>query len=147
MEVSAGIARCKAAEAADMKPEEIGVFFITPCAAKATSIKAPYEKEKSFVDGVVSIKDIYLRLLRELEKRGECEGMEMAGFEGVRWANSGGESIAFGTDRFLAVDGIHNVITILDEIENDKLEDIDFVEALACTGGCLGGPLMWRMLI
>src|SRR5690606_6674561 len=58
-----------------------------------------------------------------------------------RWANSGGEGLAVGTDNFLAVDGIHNVISIFEAVENDKLEGIDFIEALACTGGCLGGPL------
>ena len=26
-------------------------------------------------------------------------------------------------------------------MEDDKLEDVEFVEALACQGGCLGGPL------
>ena len=26
-------------------------------------------------------------------------------------------------------------------VENDKIESVDFIEALACTGGCLGGPL------
>ncbi len=141
MEVIAGIARKKAAEEADILPDEIGIFFITPCAAKVTSIKAPYEKEKSNVDGAISIKDIYLRLLNEIERLDAQENMEIAGFYGVSWANSGGESSALGTDRYLAVDGIHNVIDILDEIENDRLSDIDFVEALACTGGCLGGPL------
>lgn len=141
MEVIAGIARRKTAEEAGIPSDEIGVFFITPCAAKATSIKAPYEKEKSNVDGAISIKDICLRLLNEMERLDIQENMEIAGFNGVSWANSGGESSALGTDRYLAVDGIHNVIDILDEIENDRLSDIDFVEALACTGGCLGGPL------
>jgi iron only hydrogenase large subunit-like protein len=141
MEVIAGIAREKTARETCIPPEEIGIFFITPCAAKMTSIKAPYEKGKSNVDGAISIKDIYLRLLIEIEKPGLQDNMEMAGFHGVSWANSGGESTALGTDRYLAVDGIHNVIDILEEIENDKLSGIDFVEALACTGGCLGGPL------
>ena len=69
------------------------------------------------------------------------EHLSKAGFEGIRWANSGGEGLATGTEKFLAVDGIHNVITILEAIENDKLEDVEFIEALACTGGCIGGPL------
>ena len=37
--------------------------------------------------------------------------------------------------------GIHNVIKLLEDIEDGKLNDIDYVEALACTGGCVGGPL------
>ncbi len=141
MEVAAKIVKNEAMKATDLKPEDIGVFFITPCAAKVTSVKAPFEKEKSFIDGVISIKDIYLKVLGNLSRLKRVDELEMASFEGVRWANSGGESLALGTDKFLAVDGIHNVITILEEIENDRIEDVDFVEALACTGGCLGGPL------
>jgi iron only hydrogenase large subunit-like protein len=141
MEVAAKIAKRKAAEEKGLDPSDIGVFFITPCPAKATSVKAPYESKKSYVDGVISIKDIYLRLFSKLEKTTEKEQLAKAGYEGIRWANSGGEGLAIGTERFLAVDGIHNVITILEEIENDKIEGVDFIEALSCTGGCLGGPL------
>lgn len=141
MEVAAKTVKRKAAVERQVPPEDIGVFFITPCAAKATSVKAPYENKKSSVDGVISIKDIYLKLLSALERANSSEMIAEAGFEGLRWANSGGEGLALGTEKFLAVDGIHNVITILEAIENDKLEDVEFIEALACTGGCLGGPL------
>ncbi len=41
----------------------------------------------------------------------------------------------------LAVDGIHNVINVLEEIERGGLGDIDYIEAQACNGGCIGGPL------
>ena len=43
--------------------------------------------------------------------------------------------------RTLAVHGIHNVINIFEEIVEDRLKNVDFVEALSCTEGCLGGPL------
>ncbi len=141
MEVAAGLARERAVRTLGLKPEDIGVFFISPCAAKVTSVKAPYEKEKSFVDAVISIRDVYLKILSGLGRQKELEPLDIAGFEGIRWAGSGGESLALGTDSFLAVDGIHNVINILEEVENDRLEDVEFLEALACTGGCLGGPL------
>lgn len=141
MEVAAEIAKNKISKTRNIPLKDIGVFFITPCPAKVTSVKAPYGKKKSYVDGVISIKDIYLKLLDSIDKVKDSEDLEMAGFEGIRWANSGGESLALGTDKFLAVDGIHNVITILEEIENDRLEDVEFIEALACIGGCLGGAL------
>lgn len=141
MELAAKIVKDELVKNNNIPLEDIGVFFITPCAAKATSIKAPYEREKSCVDGAISIKDIYLKLFTVLGDVKNEEDLGRAGFTGIRWANSGGESLALGTDKFLAVDGIHNVISILEEIENDKLEDIEFIEALACQGGCLGGPL------
>jgi len=143
MELAAKIVKDELVKSKNIPIEDIGVFFITPCAAKVTSIKAPYETEKSFVDGAISIKDIYLKLFNALGevKEGAEEDLVKAGFTGIRWANSGGESLALGTENFLAVDGIHNVISILEELENDKLEDVDFIETLACQGGCLGGPL------
>jgi iron only hydrogenase large subunit-like protein len=141
MEVAAKIAKKRVAEKTGLDPSEIGAFFISPCAAKVTSVKAPYEKRESSVDGVISIKDIYLKLLSKLDHADETEQFIQSGFKGIRWANSGGEGLALDTDKFLAVDGIHNVITILEAVENDKLEDVDFIEALSCTGGCLGGPL------
>lgn len=141
MEVAAKIVRNKVIKDKGLKSDEIGVFFITPCAAKATSVKAPYERERSSLNGVISIKDIYLSVLNNLGRIKNPEYLEMAGFEGVGWASSGGEGLALGTDAFLAVDGIHNVITILEEVEKDRLQDVAFIEALACTGGCIGGPL------
>lgn len=141
MEVAARIVKKEVMEKEKLDSKDVGVFFITPCAAKVTSVKAPYENEKSNVDGVISIKDIYLKVLNALGKVKHFENLQEAGFEGVGWADSGGEGIALRTDKYLAVDGIHNVITILEEIENDHLENVDFIEALACTGGCLGGPL------
>lgn len=141
MEVAAGIVKNTFSEKLKLPVSDIGVFFITPCAAKVTSVKAPYERNRSFVDGVISIKDIYIKVINNLTRVKELEPLEQAGYEGIRWANSGGESLALGTDQFLAVDGIHNVITILEEVENERLEDVDFIEALGCTGGCLGGAL------
>ncbi|MEX1308773.1 MAG: (Fe-S)-binding protein, partial [Eubacteriales bacterium] len=63
---------------------------------------------------------------------------------GVGWANTGGEAEALGIERFLAVDGIHNVIKVLEEIENDKMPDLEYLEALSCVGGCVGGPLTFE---
>lgn len=141
MEVTAKIARNELSEKFNIAVEDIGIFFISPCAAKVTSVKSPYEKQISNVDGVISIKDIYLKILAALNNVDKSVRLAEAGAEGINWAISGGESSALGTENVLAVDGIHNVIKIFDEIEDDRLSDIDFVEALSCTGGCLGGPL------
>lgn len=64
-----------------------------------------------------------------------------AGFSGVRWATIGGEAKGIESDKILYVDGVQNVIKILEQLEDDKLTDVDFIEAAACPGGCLGGPL------
>ena len=141
MEVAAKIAKSEIHEKYNIAMEDIGAFFISPCAAKVTSVKSPYEKQQSNVDGVISIKDIYIKVLSTLNNVDNSKKLAEAGAEGIDWANSGGESGVLGTEKVLSVDGIHNVIKIFDEIEEDRLQDIDFVEALSCTGGCLGGPL------
>ncbi len=141
MNLAAGIARELALKHTGYSDEEIGVFFITPCAAKATCSKIPHGLKRSVIDGVFSFKDMYLKVLPHLKNKDETKELSMAGFKGVCWANSGGEVSSLDIDNYIAVDGIHNVIQVLEEIENDKLGDVDYVEALACTGGCVGGPL------
>ncbi len=124
-----------------MKEEDIGVFFISPCAAKVTNSRYPQVINKSYVDGVISIKKIYMELQPLLKKIKEPEVLSMSTSKGIGWADSGGEGRATGFENYIAVDGIENVIQILEKVENGKLEDIDFIECLACVGGCLGGPL------
>ncbi len=141
MEVAAKVARREAMEKTGLSEEDIGVFFISPCAAKATAVRNPIGMEKSPVSGVLSIKEIYIKLLPILGKIDKVEHLSTCAFEGVKWAGTGGEVEALETDKYVAVDGIENVVKLLEEIEDDEKLDIDFVEALACTGGCVGGPL------
>ena len=141
MEAAAIAARKMAMEKTGLSAEEIGVFFITPCPAKETSIKSPLLREKSEVDGAISFSDAYMKIFNLIKTIDEPEKLAQAGLEGVSWARSGGECKASHTIINIAVDGIDEVIKILEEIENGKLDDIDYVELLACNGGCVGGPL------
>jgi len=144
MEVAAALSRQEVNEKYGIPLEEIGVFFISPCAAKVTSVKAPYENRVSNVDGVLSIKDIFLPLLDIMKKQGKIttEPFSLSSAIGVSWAMTGGESSAFKDGRRIAVHGIHNVNDILEEAVKGNLDSIDFIEALACPEGCLGGPLV-----
>ena len=141
MEVAAQMARKEAIEKTGLSDEEIGVFFISPCPAKVTAVKQPLALEKSAVSGVIAVKDVYMRLAQALQGVKEVEKLSVAGRDGVRWARSGGETEALGIRNYIAVDGIHNVIKILEELEDEKLKNIDYIEALACVSGCTGGPL------
>ena len=67
--------------------------------------------------------------------------LSRTGVIGVSWAGTGGEASALFNDRYLAADGIDNVIDVLDQLENDKLSDVEFIELNACSGGCVGGTL------
>lgn len=141
MEVSAMLARREAKEKTGLRDEDIGVFFITPCPAKVTSIKAPLALEQSYVSGAVSAKDVCAKLLPLLKNITQPLPLSHAGTEGVSWARSGGESEGTQTVQYIAVDGIDNVMNILEQIEDEKLDDADFIELSACLGGCVGGVL------
>ncbi len=140
MEVAGLMARKEAAVKHSIDDKDIGVFFISPCAAKMTSIKNPVGIAQSNVNGAIAISNIYGALSSAM-KRQRGQKLRRSTAYGIGWANSGGESNAIGVDNYLAVDGIQNVIRVLDEIENNKLNDLDFFEGLACSGGCVGGPL------
>lgn len=141
MEVAAKAARKEAREKTGLSDSDIGVFFISPCAAKATAVRNPIGLEVSPVSGVLSIKEVYIKLLPILGKIEKVEELSTCAFEGIKWAGTGGEVEAVKSEKYVAVDGIENVVKLLEEIEDDEKLDLDFVEALACTGGCVGGPL------
>ena len=147
VEVAAKVAKEEFAKKHGVPLSEIGAYFITPCPAKMTAIKSPLGKEKSAVDGAISILEVYGLLAGQLKVPATVsfkDKEEMASAKGIGWANSGGESTASGAINSLAVDGIANVIRALEDIENNKLSSLDFFEGLACTGGCVGGPLVFE---
>jgi ferredoxin len=138
------LARIKAVQKTGLKPEEIGVFFITPCPAKVTAIKQPIGIEKSHVDGAIAINDIYPALLKAMEKTeksDELKALHESGVIGIGWATSGGEASGTLNDNALSADGIENCMKILEEVERGNLDSIDFIELNACQGGCVGGSL------
>lgn len=125
----------------ELKDEEIGVFFISPCAAKVSYIRNGYGNYKSNVDVVVSLSDIYFMLLSAMKNNESPKISSEAGMIGVGWASSGGESSAILNDSYLFADGIENCIQVLESIENGNIPQIEFVELNACIGGCVGGVM------
>ena len=142
MEVAARLAREKALKNhPELKPEDIGVCFISPCPAKASYVKNGFADYKSQVDEVVSISDIYFLLINAMNRETPIETLSESGMIGIGWARSGGEATAIFNENYLAADGIENVNRVLDQIENGNIPSLEFVELNACTGGCVGGVL------
>lgn len=146
------IAPCEAAAIAARKdaqiktglsPSSIGVFFISPCAAKATTVPNPIGIYDSPISGVLSIQSVYLPLAPAMKNLDEVKPLSTSDIFGINWARSGGEIKALGNDigRCICVDGIDNVIALFEQIEDNEALDIDFIEALSCNGGCISGPL------
>ena len=139
MEVAAMLAREEAVKQTGYAPEEIGVFFLSPCAAKVTDVRVPIGIERSNVDGVLAISDIYPRLLSRMNHLDKIQPLSRSGIIGVSWSSIGGEAAGLLNENHLAADGIDNVIKVLEELEDEKLQELDFIELNACAGGCVGG--------
>jgi Na+-translocating ferredoxin:NAD+ oxidoreductase RNF subunit RnfB len=144
MEIAAALARRRYAAV----PGRVGVFFISPCAAKVTAIRDPLGEPGSDVDGVIGFSQIWVPLQQSVATAVQ-EGAEgnppprrsEAGFRGVSWARAEGEAEGAGLGETLAADGIGAVLEVLEALEDDRLEGIGFLELMACPGGCVGGPL------
>lgn len=141
MEVAARMARREIIKLTGAEDDDIGVFFITPCPAKVTEINAPNGSEKSAVSGAIAISQIYPALTSKMDKLKVVENLSKSGLIGVGWATSGGEAAAMLGDKYLAADGIENVIRVLEELEDEHIHGVDFIELNACSGGCVGGVL------
>lgn len=142
MEVAAKLAREKALkEHPELKPEDIGVAFISPCPAKVSYVKNGFAGYKSEVDEVIAINDIYFLLIGKMKKEDNLKMLSESGRIGIGWARSGGEATAIFNEDYLAADGIENIIHILDQVENGTIPPLEFIELNACTGGCVGGAL------
>ena len=142
MEVAARLARESAIKNhPELKPDEIGVCFISPCPAKASYVKNGFADYKSQVDEVVSISDIYFLLINAMKKNDDIKSLSESGMIAIGWASTGGEATAIFNDNYLAADGIENVNRVLDQIENGNIPQLEFIELNACTGGCVGGVL------
>ncbi|MFA8299912.1 MAG: [Fe-Fe] hydrogenase large subunit C-terminal domain-containing protein [Hyphomicrobiales bacterium] len=126
--------------------EDIGLFYITPCAAKISAVKSPVGENKSLVNGVININLIYNRLYRIIknDKTDDDKALHYPSGQlnkkAVLWSLTHGEA-GPTKGRCLAIDGMENVIEFLDKIENLEIEGIDFLELRACDEGCAGGIL------
>ncbi len=142
MEITARIVKIDAAKKTGLDLKEIGVIFFTPCTARATSIKNPLGIKNSYIDAAISIKDIYGEILKNLSVNPSYSVNVETTKETLKWVSAGGQAKSLGMEKYLAVDSIHEVIKVLEDLELGKLEGVDFLELMACRESCIGGPLV-----
>ncbi len=143
MEIAGMLARQKAREEhPELRDEDICICFISPCPAKVSYVSNGLSGQKSYVDAVISINDIYFSLLNVMNKQKAPPPVSRSGMIGVGWASAGGEATAIFNDKYLAADGIDNVIRVLDQIETGNMPELEFIELNACNGGCVGGTMV-----
>ena len=142
IEVAGKLAKERALqEHPELTEDDVRTVFISPCPAKVSWVKNTPADKKCYIDYVVSMSDVYFRVLPKMRRDHVPETETESGVIGISWASSGGEASALMNDKYLAADGIENVIRVLDEIETGHFPGLEFVELNACPGGCVGGVM------
>lgn len=144
-EITAREAKRRLARELGVGTSDIEAVYISPCPAKVVATRQPAEKKRSWLDRAIAISEIYGPLLAAATQPDKKMEPVDALFEdhtyGPGWSRLGGLTTLLATDRWIAVSGMNDVTMILDDIENSRLRDVEFVEASACLGGCIGGSL------
>ena len=132
-------------KASGIPEKNIGLFYATPCAAKIAAIKSPVGDTRSIITGVINMNFLYNKIQKYLQNTSLKAAMpvtdDLLNSRGVLFSLTRGEAVHCDK-RALAVDGIRNVTEILENVENDKLGSVEFLELRACDESCAGGILM-----
>jgi iron only hydrogenase large subunit-like protein len=146
-EIAAKILRANLPRVSKVPAANIGIIHITPCPAKMVSINHPASMEKSYLDGAISIRDIFKTIYQALRQSKEdtimCHLFPETIFSGigVGTALSGGETRGLTHRRTVAVSGVRDTMRVLNQVELGLLKDVDLLECTVCPDGCIGGPL------
>jgi Na+-translocating ferredoxin:NAD+ oxidoreductase RNF subunit RnfB len=124
--------------------DNVGIFYVTPCAAKIAAVKSPVGEESSPINGVINMNTLFNHVYSVIkrEEKAFCIVPEKEQLlpEEMGWTLTGGEAKHIN-GRCLAIDGVHNAIEFLEKLENDTLGNFDFIEMRACDESCAGGIL------
>jgi iron only hydrogenase large subunit-like protein len=134
----------KVLESQGVSPADIGIFYVTPCAAKIVAVKSPVGEEHSVIDGVINMNYLYnkvFKILRLKKVQSEPAGFTPLTGKSICWSLTHGEADHMDQGRSLAIDEINNVIEFLEKVENEEIDGIDFLELRACDESCAGGIL------
>ena len=124
--------------------DEIGIFYVSPCSAKMAAVKNPVGEAESIVDGLINMTDLYnliMGVISKEEKQDTSSLRKNLTHDGIVWSLPRGEARHFKR-KSMAVDGIHNVVKILERMENGEVPELDFLELKSCHQGCSGGILL-----
>lgn len=141
-ELSAKLHRRRLADKLDLAPEEIGIFFITPCSAIMNSIVNPVGMDRSYVDGAFSIAEVYGPLLKAIMSGAGVDLDLPVSARGMRWSFAGGQIGEMRNENTLAISGAADILRVFDRIESGKFQHLDLIEAHICPGGCVSGQLV-----
>jgi Na+-translocating ferredoxin:NAD+ oxidoreductase RNF subunit RnfB len=122
--------------------ESIGVFYVTPCAAKIAAVKYPVSGKDTCVTGVINMDFLYnkvMLMLHDSDKNAQPINHTLNSRD-VQWSLAGGEAPHFRGYHY-AVDGLQNVLSFLEKLEDETVDAPGLVEMRICDQGCVGGVL------
>ena len=133
----------------DMLGEDIRVVFIGPCIAK----KNEADSHPDLMSVALTFDELNYWIKEEfididtIEPDESCHFVPENAYEGALYPLEGGmnETIKqVGVDNvtFIDVSSLESFDKSLQNINPDKIENKIFVEALACSGGCINGPCL-----
>ena len=128
--------------------EEIGLFYVTPCAAKIAAVKAPIGEKRSIIDGVINMDSLFNFTYKKIKEQGKGYVMQQGrtinlSSDAILSTLTNGERRLCLAKKSYSSDGIQNVMDFLDKLENDEIEDVDFLELRACDQSCAGALLSY----
>ncbi len=131
------------------RPEDIGVFYVTPCAAKIAAVKSPVGEEQSLVDGVINMDSLYNRVYKKIKEQGHDYKevklpIAQLTSDSILTSLTNGERRLSVSEHSLSIDGIDNAIEFLEKVENEEIKGVDFLELRACDQSCPGGILTYN---
>lgn len=132
------------AHAALLKKEHSNckVVFVGPCISKKSEI----EKQESSVDVAITFEELDSLIAEANININETTHKNQEKFRTDVFPVKGGiiRSMNLNPEyRYVAVDGMENCINVLKDIDNGNLSKF-FIEMSACSGSCIGGPVMKR---
>jgi iron only hydrogenase large subunit-like protein len=132
--------------------QDAKVVFIAPCIAKKAEIKEPdLEGAIDYVLNFRELDQIFNALNIDMEKL-QADEKDQASMGGRLYARSGGVSFSVKTVvnrlepsrviklKALKVNGVQDCKKVLEKLRNGEKVDANFIEGMACAGGCVGGP-------
>ena len=146
IDITAMYIRRKIKREMELDDDQIGLFYITPCAAKIAAVKSPVGEEKSSVDGVINMDSLYNRVYKKIKEQGKGFQekklpVSQLSADSVLTSLTNGERRLSNAQHSYSIDQIDNVTEFLEKLENEEIEDVDFLELRACDQSCPGGIL------
>jgi len=131
-------------QAMGVKLEEVAAIYIAPCQAKTISILHPAEGAGSHLDGAVGISQIYndlLAIMRKKPPNADGARPERGSAERYFSGSPEGEFPNLSREHYLPLQGLSDIIKVLNDVEKGKIRNVEFLECHACQGACIGGNL------